>query len=100
MPVPSKTTVCCIRETTRPQRGQRHSILSILDPGLPVPDAFKSLRERERLKLRFNDVIEDFFDAVPPQPEHVARVLAFGRGMVGELTRGCRGEGCRPPSGC
>jgi hypothetical protein len=58
--------------------------LSILDPDWPVPDAFGAYGDHARLEFRFNDVIEESYpDRSAPQQEHVADLLAFGRGLLG-----------------
>jgi len=63
-------------------------VLSILDPDWPVPDAFGSFGEHERLELRFHDVIEETPGMLAPTQENVAQVLAFGRDMLGEPAPG------------
>lgn len=86
--IPFKITVCGLDELPgHGDAGVTH-VLSILDPGWPVPDAFGSYGEHERLELRFNDVIEDRPDVVLPQPEHVAQLLEFGRDMLSEPASG------------
>src|ERR1700712_1627454 len=59
-------------------------VLSILDPDWPVPEAFGSFGEHEKLELRFHDVIEEDAGMVPPSKDDVARLLAFGRDLVAE----------------
>jgi len=59
-------------------------VLSILDPTYPVPEAFGSFGEHERLELRFDDVIEETRGMVTPREEHVAQVLGFGRDLLAE----------------
>jgi predicted protein tyrosine phosphatase len=86
--IPFKITVCGIDELPDHSTVGISHVLSILDPGWPVPDAFGSFGEHERLELRFNDVIEDLPGTVPPQPEHVAQLLTFGRDMLTEPTPG------------
>ena len=82
--IPFKITVCGIEELSgHGEVGVSH-VLSILDPGWPVPEAFGSFGEHERLELRFHDVIEDEAGMEPPQPAHVARLLAFGRDLLAE----------------
>ena len=79
---PFQITVCGIEELAgHCETGVSH-VLSILDPGWPVPPAFGTFGEHERLELRFNDVIEEAPEKEPPQPEHVAALLAFGRDLV------------------
>ncbi len=82
--LPFKITVCGLDELPDHNAVGVSHVLSILDPGWPVPDAFGSFGEHERLELRFNDVIEDLPDTVAPQPGHVDQLLAFGREMSSE----------------
>lgn len=85
---PFQITVCGIEELEgHCETGVSH-VLSILDPGWPVPPAFGAFGEHERLELRFNDVIEETPDREPPQPEHVEALLAFGRDLMAEPRRG------------
>jgi predicted protein tyrosine phosphatase len=84
MIAPFRISICGIEELTgHCETGASH-VLSILDPGWPVPEAFGAFGEHERLELRFHDVIEEIAGMVPPQPENVARILAFGRDLVAE----------------
>lgn len=81
---PFQITVCGIEELAgHCETGVSH-VLSILDPGWPVPPAFGAFGGHERLELRFNDVIEEAAGSEPPQPEHVAALLAFGRDLLAE----------------
>lgn len=85
---PWKITVCGIDELPdHSEVGVTH-VLSILDPQWPVPDAFGSFGEHERLELRFDDVIEDVADMTPPTEADVARLLAFGRTLIAEAAEG------------
>jgi predicted protein tyrosine phosphatase len=79
---PFRISVCGIEELTgHCETGASH-VLSILDPGWPVPEVFGSFGEHERLEVRFHDVIEEVAGTVPPQLEDVARILAFGRDLM------------------
>jgi predicted protein tyrosine phosphatase len=79
---PFKMTVCGLDELAgHCAMGVSH-VLSILDPEWPVPAAFGSFGEHERLELRFHDVIEEQPGIVTPQPEHVRQLLAFGRDLT------------------
>lgn len=82
--IPFKITVCGIQELPDHSAVGITHVLSILDPDWPVPDAFGTFGEHERLELRFHDVIEDTKSMRPPMPEHVEKVLAFGRTMLAE----------------
>ncbi len=85
---PFRISVCGIEELAgHCETGASH-VLSILDPDWPVPEAFGSFGEHEKLELRFHDVIEDIAGTVPPQRDDVARLLAFGRDLMAEPPEG------------
>jgi predicted protein tyrosine phosphatase len=86
--IPFKITVCGIDELPEHSGAGVTHVLSILDPEWPLPDAFGSFGEHERLGLRFHDVIETTPDMIAPQEEHVAQLLAFGRSMIAEPAAG------------
>lgn len=81
---PFRITVCGIDELSGHCAVGVSHVLSILDPDWPVPEAFGTFGEHERLELRFHDVIEDASGAIPPRDEHVAALLAFGRDLLAE----------------
>ena len=83
--LPFGITVCGIEELGELFAAGISHVLSILDPGWPVPEAFGSFGEHRKLELRFHDVIEDGIAGMrPPGADDVARILAFGRDLVGE----------------
>lgn len=83
--IPFEIAVCGIEELEgHCETGVSH-VLSILDPGWPVPPAFGTFGEHERLELRFHDVIEEVPGYAPPMPEHVAALLGLGRDMMKEV---------------
>lgn len=84
MPAPFDITVCGIEELGEHCRVGVSHVLSILDPGWPVPEAFGAFGEHDRLELRFHDVIRDEPGRLAPQPEHVAELLGFGRRLAAE----------------
>ena len=86
--IPFKITVCGIDELPAHGAVGISHVLSILDPDWPVPDAFGSFGEHERLELRFHDVIEEIPGMIAPQPEHVSQLLALGRDVVAEPAPG------------
>ena len=82
---PFKTSVCGIEELAGHCGSRVSHVLSILDPNWPVPDAFGAYGEHARLELRFHDVIEEHNpDMIAPRQEHIADLLAFGRGLLDE----------------
>jgi predicted protein tyrosine phosphatase len=79
--LPFGISVCGIAELDgHCETGASH-VLSILDPDHPVPEAFGSFGEHEKLELRFHDIIEATPGQILPQPAHVDAILALGRDM-------------------
>lgn len=79
--VPFTITVCGIEELpSHCGRGVTH-VLTLLDPGWPTPEALETLGAKERLDMRFHDVIDVGGGFAPPEPAHVKRLLQFGRGL-------------------
>lgn len=82
--LPFRITICGLDELpSHGEAGVSH-VLSILDPGWPVPDAFGGYGEHARLELRFHDVVEPRPGLEMPRIEHVQQVLAFGRDLLAE----------------
>ena len=83
-PMPFGITVCGIEELAgHCETGASH-VLSILDPAAPVPEAFGTYGEHDRLELRFDDIIEETPGLIAPSRSHVDQVLAFGRSLTAE----------------
>ncbi len=74
-------TICGLEELSCHAAAGVTHVLSILDPGWPVPDAFGGFAAHEKLELRFHDIIEPQPGSVMPGPRDIARLLAFGRGL-------------------
>jgi predicted protein tyrosine phosphatase len=81
---PFGITVCGIEELTGHSEAGVSHVLSILDPDWPVPEAFGRFGEHAKLEVRFHDIIEDAPGMVPPQPDDIAAILAFGRDLMAE----------------
>jgi len=81
---PFGLTVCGIEELTGHSAAGVSHVLSILDPGWPVPEAFGTFGEHAKLELRFHDVIEVASGTMPPSEADVRAVLAFGRDLEAE----------------
>ena len=71
-------TICGIEEL--PGHGQRDvtHVLSLLDPGWPEIDAFRSFGSHHRTTLHFHDIIEPLPGRILPTPDDVATILEFG----------------------
>jgi predicted protein tyrosine phosphatase len=81
---PFRITVCGIEELEGHNAAGVSHVLSILDPEWPVPEAFGSFGEHEKLELRFHDVIEDTERNQGPREEHVMQLLGFGRDLIAQ----------------
>ena len=81
---PFRITVCGLEELAGHCETRATHVLSILDPGYPVPEAFGQYGEHERLEVRFDDIVDERAGATLPQAEHVRQILAFGRTLAAE----------------
>ncbi len=79
-----RLTVCGIEELAAAGGTRPSHVLSILDPDWPVPEAFGTYGEHEKLELRFHDVIEPMTGQIMPSEDHVRALLAFGRDLMAE----------------
>lgn len=79
---PFGITVCGIEELAGHCSTGASHVLSILDPEHPVPEAFGTFGEHEKLELRFDDIIEDRAGQRGPTPDDVTAILAFGRTLA------------------
>ncbi len=82
--LPFAVTVCGIEELAGHCSTGASHVLSILDPATPVPEAFGTFGEHEKLELRFDDIIDTTPGLQVPQPQDVERILAFGRDLLAE----------------
>jgi predicted protein tyrosine phosphatase len=87
LPLPFRLTICGLDELAGHSAGGVTHVLSILDPDWPALEAFYAYAPHRRLELRFHDVIDPAPGWVLPQQEHVERLLAFGRDLIGENLR-------------
>lgn len=87
LPPISLLTVCGLSEIGEHGRRAVTHVLSILDPGEPEPGGFAGYDTHHRTTLFFHDIIAPRGDLVPPSPEHVAAILAFGRDLVAPANR-------------
>jgi predicted protein tyrosine phosphatase len=78
-----RITVCGIEELPGHCATGVSHVLSILDPGWPLPPAFDAYGGHERLELRFHDIVDETDGMAMPEPAHVEALLDFGRGLAG-----------------
>ena len=78
-----RITICGIPELGEHCAAGVTHVLSILGPTAPDPPELAAFAPRQRLILRFHDVIVPQPDQLGPTREDVERLLAFGR-EVGE----------------
>jgi predicted protein tyrosine phosphatase len=81
MKPPFRITVCGLDELDDHRTAGVSHVLSILDPGWPVPEAFGRFGEHRKLELRFHDVIDALPGSVAPGPVDVQQLLAFGAAL-------------------
>jgi predicted protein tyrosine phosphatase len=82
--LPFQLTVCGLGELTGYSQARVSHVLSILDPGTPVPTDFGAYAEHDRLELRFHDIIDAQPGLLCPDPTHIAGLLRFIQPMVDE----------------
>ena len=82
--IPFGLSVCGIEELAAHAATKASHVLSILDPDHPVPEAFGTWGEHEKLELRFHDDIEELPGRLPPQPSHIESILLLGRDLMAE----------------
>jgi predicted protein tyrosine phosphatase len=75
--LPFPITICGIGDLSGYSRGGVSHVLSILDPGAPVPADFDDFGAHERLELRFHDIIAEYPGMECPQVEHIGQLLRF-----------------------
>ena len=79
---PFRFSICGLDELARyRERGVSH-LISILDPGHPMPPDWSSHPEEARLELRFHDVIEEDEGMVAPMHAHIETLFAFGADLL------------------
>jgi predicted protein tyrosine phosphatase len=80
----SVLTVCGLEELASHGTGSVTHVLSILDPDLPDPAAFRAYARHHRTTLRFHDAIDPAPGLILPGAAHVETILAFGRSLAPE----------------
>jgi predicted protein tyrosine phosphatase len=82
--VPFRVTVCGFEELPEQCNAGATHIVSILDPGCALPVELEAFGERQRLELRFHDIIGETPDMELPEPQHIKRLLALGQDLMQE----------------
>jgi predicted protein tyrosine phosphatase len=77
--LPFTITVCGFAELDAHCRAGVSHVLSILDPGAPIPEELAAFSPHQRLELRFHDIVADLQDMEPPGPNHIRQLLTLGR---------------------
>ncbi|MBV8089030.1 MAG: protein-tyrosine-phosphatase [Alphaproteobacteria bacterium] len=80
--LPYAVTVCGFAELADYCSAGVSHVLSILDPGSPIPEELALFSEHRRLELRFHDIVADQPGMQPPGPEHICRLQALGRDLT------------------
>src|SRR5271165_5309809 len=79
---PFVITVCGLEELAGHADRQVSHVLSILEPDQAEPEAFGAYGEHARLELKFHDIIEEMPGLIAPQPDHISKMLEFGRDLL------------------
>jgi predicted protein tyrosine phosphatase len=73
-----RLSVCGLAELADPRCADVTHVLSLLDPGYPVPAQLVGLPAQARCALWFHDIIDEHPGYVAPQRSHIEAVLEFG----------------------
>jgi predicted protein tyrosine phosphatase len=79
---PIRITVCGFAELKGYGGVGVSHVLSLLDPGTPIPSELDRFGGPRRLELRFHDVIKELPYTKPPSIEDVEGILALGRELT------------------
>jgi predicted protein tyrosine phosphatase len=82
-----RMTVCGVEELeghARDAASPVTHILSLLNPGWPVPEGLAAFGSHRRLDLRFHDIIDPLPGMRPPAQKEVEALLAFGREVAAD----------------
>lgn len=78
MHITEKMTICGLSELPPDKSAGITHLLSILDPGYPVPDPFGKYDDHHRLDLRFHDVLANSHHDEKPTEQIIHDILRFG----------------------
>ncbi|KQT53027.1 MULTISPECIES: tyrosine phosphatase family protein [unclassified Aureimonas] len=88
----STRTICGIEELPSHGTAGVTHVLSIVDPGLPELEAFRSYGDHRRTLLEFHDIIDPYPGQVMPAPEHLDAILRFGAELDADAREGASGH--------
>ncbi|WP_340116060.1 protein-tyrosine-phosphatase [Pelagibius sp. 7325] len=74
----SVLTICGIEELPTHQKRSVTHVLSLIDPGWPELEAFRSYDRHHRTTLHFNDIIDPQPGRTMPTRDDIASILQFG----------------------
>ena len=80
--LPVRLSICGIHELDGFARAGVSDVLSILDPGLPDPQAFMRYAPHRRTALRFHDVVLPTEGHSMPAEDDMRRILEFGERLA------------------
>lgn len=81
---PPKLTICGVHELPDHCTSGVSHALSILDPEMADPAAFRHFGRHRRTVLRFHDHVIDFAGGDCPQEHHVEAIIGFGEELADE----------------
>lgn len=79
MQIAERMTICGLSELPPDKSAGITHLLSILDPGYPVPDPFGQYDDHHRLDLRFHDVLANSHHTEKPTEQIIHDILNFGQ---------------------
>ena len=77
-----RMTICGLSELPPDKSAGVTHLLSILDPGYPVPDPFGAYDDHHRLDLRFHDVLAHSPHTEKPTEQIIHDILDFGQAFM------------------
>jgi predicted protein tyrosine phosphatase len=88
MEFPCRISICGFADLAGQRQSQISHVLSLLDPGVPVPPDLDDFPPHHRLVLRFHDIIDEQPGMDLPCPEHITQLLKFTELLLEEARSG------------
>ena len=82
MHITERMTICGLSELPPDKSAGITHLLSILDPGYPVPDHLSRYDNHHRLDLRFHDVLSNSYYEEKPNEQIIHKILSFGQKFI------------------